>query len=362
MLLKLKITALVFLLTTGLLTCFAQMPQTYGNADNSYPWTIRQNLNDTSVRSKIVDLKIKKEEITRVDSKGNKAMSINRYNENGSISQYGLNSRVNKKYNYSYALKYNENGLASMDISNYKGELHRAKTYERDPSGNVLTYISKDNSKKAFIYKIENEITDGNLNSRSIYKNGKQDSKYQNWIYSYHENGSKALTKFFKKEKLKYTWNYDCKPEGIESKTQDTSTICSWNEEDANGNPIKWTKTTNEKGKVIKAKTVVNKGNNELLSYESWDIAGTPLLSNIRTADKWTYTRYNKGEVNFQSTSNIDPKSGRILSNVRTFKRHPKLNSTTDYVYDDNGLILKEISYRNGKLHDIISTKREYYK
>lgn len=358
---KLKIITLFTTIFIGANGSFAQNVQNFGNADNFYPWAIRQNLNDTAIRASIVNLKIKNEETTRTNTKGKKAVSVNKYNEDGSISLYGQNRLSNKKYIYSYALNYGQNGLDTMNISNFKG-LFRTKSYERDKSGNVITYISKDNSRRAFVYRVENEIINGNLQTRSIYKNGKSDSKYQSWNYTYHENGSRALTKFFKKNKLKYTWNYDCKVEGIEENTKDTSTICTWKETDAKGNPITWTKTTNEKGKVIKGKTVVEKGTEKLISYEEWDMSGRPITSNIKSFDKWTYTRYKKGKLDFQSTSNFAPKTGQISSTTRTFTKHPRWNSSTEFVYDNNGLILKEISIRNGKLHEITTTKREFYK
>ena len=113
--------------------------------------------------------------------------------------------------------------------------------------------------------------TDGKIISRQIFKKGREDPDAE-LIMTYYENGDKKTTTYKKKGKVKYLWNYDCKPEGelLNVKHRDQETICIKEEFDFEGNRVVWNREFDEKGSLIKTKTVFDSDSNQV-SREVFD-------------------------------------------------------------------------------------------
>lgn len=341
---------------------FSQREVVFTNADDYYPYELHDNLQNEEIRDKISELQIKSETMTITDRKGHQTTIHNTYNREGKLTQYQSNFLAKDKLTTTYKLNYGEKGLAKLQLFDFKGSLAKERFYTRDDEGRILTYFSRKNGQEKFLYKVENTFNGKQLVNREFYTDGDEEKVFKKWVYSYDENGKPSITKYFKKNKLKYTWHYDCKAAGELEKSKDTSTVCTWDELDNNGNPISYKQTTNEKGQVIKAKYVRDKNTNKIISYETWDMNGTPLVSNITNAEKRHYTIYKKGKVSYQAIIELDPKTGNRLKTQNVWKKHPKWNRTSEFIYDENGLPKMEIQYQGGKLYKSISVSREYYK
>jgi len=181
-----KTIVTTLLLITAYISTYTQSHFSYGNADNQYyPWVIQKNLFDSSSRQIILDLSIKTETLSRIDSKGRQIQLTNKYSTDGKIQQYGHNFGVKKRHTTVYQLKYGKNGLTTLNTSNHKGKLGPEKTYIRNEDGLILNYTSKAGDNKPFLFLIENKFDGKHLTERKVYKNGNENKTAQRWDYQF---------------------------------------------------------------------------------------------------------------------------------------------------------------------------------
>ena len=265
---------------------------------------------------------------------------------------------MNPKKVKTYSLTYTGEHLTAVKRLNYKGELDYKKTYELDADGNITSKKHFNSSSSTPYMHVQNQFKDSLITNRSVFYKGSSTPSYR-WEYDYHEDGKASTTQFFRKDKLKYTWNYDCKTEGQLDKTKDTSTVCTWDELDVNGNLIKYTQTTDEKGKIEKVKRVFDKNDPEkMLSYESWDMDGNPKLKQTWSKDRSIYENYRKGRLFMVATTHKDPASGRTLSWTKKYVKHPKWNASEESIYNEKGEMIKKIQTKGGKLYKMTTIER----
>jgi hypothetical protein len=223
--------------------------------------------------------KISSKTITRYEGKFN-STEIFKYNEKGQkISREYSNS---KGWNSLEKYTYNEQGvLIKRERRNSKNELVSSYNYYYNDQNLLIRLIYK-NTKKTHTYdyrydenknrtseisydtkghfsmtRKEFEPESNRLILHEIYK---KDSviPVKHLVYSYHENGSKKAIHYFQKNKLEYTWTFDCKEEGelVSLKKSDSTFICFKTETDTNGNEIRWLHEFSSVGKPVKIKSV----------------------------------------------------------------------------------------------------------
>ena len=162
-----------------------------------------------------------------------------------------------------------------------------------------------------------------NLTSHKVYNEKDLGNPTHMLEYTYWENGSKKTTTYTEKGKVKYVWNFDCKPEGelLGVKKKDESTICILEEFDANGNRVVWKREFNEKGSLVKTKTVYGPDSTALdrMIYTSED----RLIYEYHTlgdGSKYRVSYDKKGNV-FYRTEWLYNKENQLVKEIRSDRK-----------------------------------------
>lgn len=202
------------------------------------------------------------------------------------------------------------------------------------------------------------QYADSLLTRAEIHKKGKL-NRY--WVYAYHPDGSRKETNLLNgKGKLKGTWSYACKEEGVEMlRHKDTSTVCIEKTGDPLGNVKEVWLTTDPDGKVRSTVLIKNShgkltsmdtysGMNKrpVVSYKYGYLSDTVLVSEY-------YQRFRKGLPSYESVRNYDVQ-GKVKSTAYTGYRKgkQKSRSNTEYLFDGNGLpvTIKYLGSKSGRL------------
>lgn len=205
---------------------------------------------------------------------------ITLYNEKGYVlnRKYTSSDGWDNQEIYTYN---DQNYVTSKQLNNSKGEVLRTTNYEYN-SNNKLTKIVETTSKKTETWMFEYDANGNRISESGLDRKGKfylRKKKYDlntNKIlvselyskdttdaikrleYSYYEDGNKKSIHYFEKNKLIYTWNFDCAPEGelVDLKKTDSTLVCIKKETDAEGNEIVWRHEFNSTGIPVKIKSV----------------------------------------------------------------------------------------------------------
>ena len=177
--------------------------------------------------------------------------------------------------------KFDTNGkLISRQYFNKKGVLYSDYTYtyndKKELVGYHYSYGKKSGSARMKYdeagrlletrgYTVKGEYfgrtdaynTNGRVTLTELFRKDSLKS-YKRIEYDYYEDQSIKSIRYFEGDKLKYTWSYDCKPEGelVGIKVSDTTHVCIKEEFDEAGNRVRWTQEFNKKGEVEKTMTV----------------------------------------------------------------------------------------------------------
>jgi YD repeat-containing protein len=268
---------------------------------------------------------------------------------------------------------FNTDGLVTKISREIKGKVHSIN-YSYDESNNVIE-IESTNSKNEkwrtqYYYDKENRLigrdtydkkgeysgfksgynNDGKILFQEIYKKSKT-IPVQSLFYDYYEGGSKKSTTYKKKGKVKYVWNYDCKPEGelINVKNKAASTICIKEELDKDGNRVVWERTFNDKGKLTKVQKVFR--------IDSTIISKKVFNPDDRLTSETTYQYFDDKEQT-EIENVIYPKDGESYMNYKKlnkfngsfttyYNEKGEVNSTSEYLVNTDGQVIK--SERTGK-------------
>lgn len=195
--------------------------------------------------------------------------TVETYDEFGNILTYDY---FNKKGENSVSNSFTYDSKQRPVFVKYKyGKKQAWQSFEYDASG-LLKRSRGYNTKEEFFGREEFSREDGKMLAITIWQKDSI-SPYKRLDYEYHEDGKIKTIRYFFKSDLKYTWSYDCKPEGElqGTKQKDTTTICIKEEHDASGKRIVWKQELNRKGDLIKTKMVYEKDSTLILS-ESYDM------------------------------------------------------------------------------------------
>ncbi len=204
----------------------------------------RQVLKENNVRSR--------EQIRY--KKGIPYKTIECFDEEGRVLSITRNAVKVQESHTTFA--YGENGkLSQYVVTNNKGE-KRVTNYRYNKEGKVLSQITND-QRKGYSASTMGYNDQGKIAFRRIYLKDEENAAKE-LVYSYYENGELRTTDYFVKGKLKYSWKYDCKPEGelINVKRRDETMLCLSEDIDEEGNRIVWERKFDEKGRLTKVRSV----------------------------------------------------------------------------------------------------------
>ncbi|MGD0712385.1 MAG: hypothetical protein ABR968_14515 [Bacteroidales bacterium] len=308
---------------------------------------------------------------------------------NAKINGYISTFKNNKKEYTWEKLSYDNKGNSILSV-NYKpnGNIRVQSSFTYSPEGKVLTKSYQDKNGKEFKKVTFAYNKYGNITEESYYKNGKIKSKitstfdsnrvlesyyYKNgspdfktkWIYTYYPDKSKKSSVIYKANgQVKYTWNYDCKPEGLlAGKHKDTTAVCKNEETDKDGNKIVTTLKFNEKGKPYKTVTIVNKDGKTLQNntYGKNDIPRTKAKFNPVTDACEEFVFYNtKGQEIYKQECSFDDKNNMTAS--ATYHKG-KLCNRSEYKYNTENFLTNSTHYKkDNKLQSTFKFDYTVYK
>jgi hypothetical protein len=353
----------------------------------SYDYTFDNEfkINNKKQKSKIAKAAIKeftqttqrgKKEYTRAklayDTKGNCISSL--FNKK--------NGKIKKQFIFTYTP---ENLTSTMTMLNGKGKVLKKRTYKYNSDSLVTEWVfynkDKEIRKYTTVYnKYKRSLaseyfkkgkskakTTSTYDSTRImesyyYKKGSPDYKWK-WIYTYYDDAKKTLKSsvIYKHDgTAKYTWNYDCKPEGeLQSKHKDSTLICIKTEYDKDSNITHTYRKFDEKGKPQKIVSVwsknrkmleytvyydndipryydkYNKVTNDLEQMIFYNKKGKESWKNLNTFDSNNNiietSYYQKGKFNGKSTSQFN--TANFVTNVANYNKHNKIRSTDKFDY-----------------------------
>lgn len=231
-----------------------------------------------------------------------KTKTVETYNGFGNILTY---DHYNKKGDHTIAYAYTYDSQQRPVFLKYRyGKKESWSSVEYDASG-MLKRTRGYSTNGDFFGREEFKREDGKMLAITIWEKDSL-SPYKRLDYEYYEDGSLKTIRYFFKSKLKYTWSYDCKPEGelLGVKQKDSTTICIKEEYDSNGNRVVWKQEFNRKGDLVKTKMVFDK-DSTLFLIESYSAHATLQSQHTFFKDGGDlYFSYDKkGKVHYTSES-----------------------------------------------------------
>ncbi len=269
-----------------------------------------------------------------------KTKSVETYDQFGNILTY---DHYDKKGQHRVSYTYSYDSKQRPVLYTYKyGKKQSWNQVEYDASG-LLKRSRGYNSKGDFFGREEFKREDGKMLAITIWEKDSL-SPQKRLDYEYYEDGSLQTIRYFFKSKLKYTWSYDCKPEGeLEGvKQKDSTTICIKEEYDAKGNRVVWKQEFNRKGDLIKTKMVYEK-DSSLILIETFD--ATERLRSQRTffrdGGELFFSYDKKGKVYYTSES-VYNTNKQMVKRSTGYRGH---FSNTWYSYE--GDLIKSHTFMN---------------
>jgi hypothetical protein len=297
----------------------------------------KEKIANAKVTGYICTFKNKKKEYVsqkvNYDSKGNGILSVS-FKTNGS-------KRSQASFTYS-----SDNKILIKLYQDGKGNEYKKITFAYDKNGNITEEsLFKNGKLKA---KTTSTFDSTRVLESYFYKNGSPDFK-RKWVYTYYPDKSKKSSVIYNsKREIKYTWNYECKPEGqLERKQKDTTTVCKNEEVDKDGNRTITNRRFNAKGKAYKEVIIYNKDNKMILysTYMNNSIIPTykctydPSIGNIK---EWVYSN-SKGKEKIRCENSYDG-NNNLNSSINYHKG--KLGNKWEYKFNAENLKASETYYK----------------
>lgn len=172
------------------------------------------------------------------------------------LSKHTVNSKGELVSQVEYT--YNPQGKTTRIAEKY-GKVNSVWIFEYDENGNRNYESGTDRKGKYYIRKKTFDPKSNKILISELYQKDTLNA-IKRLEYAYYEDGSKKSIHYFEEDKLVYTWNFDCAPEGklVDLKKSDSTLICIKKEIDADGNEVVWRHEFNSSGVPIKIKSVVD--------------------------------------------------------------------------------------------------------
>lgn len=256
------------------------------------------------------------------------------------LTTYNRNNKVTEKEVQYYlpSLKryktetYNKKGVLknTSGTTYFNDSLMDSWYYTKKEDTIRLTKYSYNNNlqleKRSFTYKKKTAITYFTYNSKNkvatsteIGSNGKEGYKYE---YDYFENGSRKETKYYRKGKLKYTWNYECSETG-ELEAKNKAKVCSKLTHNTDGTFTEIDETTERNNKVYRNITVYN-ADTLILSNERLNPKGKQINKYVYLRDKKSDNVY---ETNYYRGGKLKLVFKNTYNNMALLIKSEKYNS-----------------------------------
>ncbi|HNW97119.1 MAG TPA: hypothetical protein PKK00_01750 [Bacteroidales bacterium] len=322
----------------------------------SYPTYIDNN----PLRKKVVAAKLKG--YSETIKKGNKEylwVKVN-YNDSGnytSMDFYKKNGNLLKQYIYEYS---QANKNTSYIVKSKNGKKNLQYNYKYDNNNCVIEEEAFNNGKPEM--KITSKFDSLKILESCYYKNGSPEFK-RKWVYTYYPDKSrKSSIVYNAKEKILYTWNYECKPEGeLATKHKDTTAVCRKENYDSEGNKIVTFQKFNEKGKPYKIEYIYNK-DNKFIAYTTYyqnNVIHFKGKYNEHTGETMEYAIYDKkGNESYRMVSTFDDKDN--ITETKTYNKGKQTSSRINE-FSPSNFVSSMKYYRKGKLESSYTYEYIYF-
>ncbi len=276
--------------------------------------------------------------------------------ENLVLSKAMLNGKGKELRRVTFS--YNKDSLQTEAVLYKRGKETQKNTYAYNKFKQYTeqAFYRKGEIKK----KIISYYDSTRIKESEFYKNGNADYSFK-WVYTYYSDKSRKTSTIFKcNGKVKYTWNYDCKPEGeLMSKHKDSTLICQNKEYDKDSNITYTYRQFNEKGKPEKVVSTWSK-NRKIMQYATYrenDIPVSFFKYNMVTSEYEQQIYYNKkGKETFKIINTFD--NDNNLTEVDDYNKG-SLNAKTVRQFNSSKLVTSETNYKkNNKV--INASKYDY--
>ncbi|MBI1306382.1 MAG: hypothetical protein GC181_07190 [Bacteroidetes bacterium] len=308
-----------------------------GFDDNKY---LKELIKKNSVES--LDLRYTKVKKDKVKSTTKSRYYFNQQGVPVRIVTYNAKNKIKKDDHFVYD---DQLKVVQRYQINSKGDTLLFYSAKYDEAGHRIQYSNRIKNRT---YSSVSEFNDSAIIKYSTYINGKFKSYY---VYEYYPNGDRKTTRYFnRKGKEKYVWSYACSEEGKEiARHKDTSTVCLKKTENPDGTTTSVWQSTDEKGKITKSIYVYNKVD-KIISFkyfkgveEQLVVEWTKIFVSDTILISSSSTNYSDGKKNRQNHEEFN-EAGQILSRKYSWYNGSgklKSNWIIDYVYGDNGLLIK---------------------
>lgn len=312
-------------------------PLKYMELEYIHSHTAFQSNNVMTIRK----LKIKEVKSTTKSSGSSKNTQehTKRYNQYGYIDYISSLKRY-QKFNY-----INDTLLNEIIEVNKKDTSKIILRYEVNIPVNVKKFI-----KGKLVEEKRVELKNENRISMKIFKRNKF-IPVTEMRYFYDSLTNKLIrTEYYKKNKLKTVWNYDCNQQGtIVDKKVESHTSCRWEEPLPNGQYVKINRYINKDGEIL-AKSYFTK---DSIWFKSESFKNDTILINKseQISDAYINSNRSKKDKLTNLYISLNDKEDLVRSKVNIYYSRNKANVWfNEYEYDKKGMIKKASSYWNGKV------------
>lgn len=236
--------------------------------------------------------------------------------------------------------------VSSLNVDGKKPK----KTSYRYEDSKLIFSETLDNNERLLSRTTVQYNDHGNTSFASVQgKRGKTFSMY--YEYSEDEPNRVKYQRFMKKDRIKQTWDYTCAPEGQTEQQKRESTVCNFQEENADGSYVKHVRKL-EGGEVSLYKYFFT-ADSTMYRTESWRDDQMRWETDI-TPSQRVQTNYHKGEVSSVYTTRFND-NGNVLEQIHLWNPKTGKKSVRKYSYDAEGKLLTITSFYKEKVRSEVS-------
>lgn len=301
------------------------------------------------VYSERAENNVKSSEKVKVNHKQDTLFITNTsYNKKGRIVAAEKVDKKGKKYKFTAS--YSNDSLLSRYETKHNKK-HKEVTFEYNEEGKLTHLLDLKNGEK--LYEIK-KVYKGKrvLESVSIDYSNRKPRSYKT-INTINEEGKVIKTAYYKNDKLKRTWEYDCSEKGVEAKPKKSeeavpsSSSCSWKAESSDGSYTFYHRTLN--GKKIHLYESHYDKDSVLVNTKTYD-------EKDRLKYEVTYFKNHKVDLWYKSNGKVrryytevsDPKVG-VMATSSIYYGLVKTHNSVQKTHNEAGLLVELVGYSNGK-------------
>ncbi|WP_157454318.1 hypothetical protein [Crocinitomix catalasitica] len=229
-----------------------------------------------------------------------------------------------------------ENGQLKNYTSYKKGKLQTTIHYQWNDAGDLIFFETLNKKNKITTKNTWTYNQDGCVAQSKTFKKGGE-KLHRQWDYEYFSECTKSKSTLLNgKGKILKEWTFDCKDEGeVLEKKKNTNQICKWEEVDKDY-LIYVQETFDEKGKIIKFISKVNRADSSLVEYKKFDSKNQLLYhaTYLNDREKPIFSKsYHKGKV--LSNNEYKYENNQVVYHKSSYKK--RYTYTTKYAYNEDG-------------------------